>query len=41
MTLRGSEEEENEARDERSRPSVCLSNTGDEIPCAADREAFR
>lgn len=43
MTLRGSEEEEeeNEARDERHRPSVCLSQSGDEVPCSADQEAFR
>ena len=43
MTLRGSEEEEkeDEARKERHRPSVCLSESGDEVPCSADPEAFR
>jgi hypothetical protein len=41
MTLRGSEEDENEARNERRRPSVCLSESGDEVPCSTDPEAFR
>jgi hypothetical protein len=41
MTLRGSEEDENEARDERRHPSVCLDQSGDEVPCSRDPEAFR
>ena len=41
MTLRGSEEEEDEERDEQRRPSVCLSESGDEVPCSDDPEAFR
>ncbi len=41
MTLRGSEEEENEVKNEDRRPSVCLSESGEEIPCAADAESSR
>jgi hypothetical protein len=41
MTLRGSEEDENEARDERRHPSVCLSESGEEVPCSADPDTFR
>lgn len=40
MSLR-SDEDENEARREWNRSSVCRSESGEEVPCAAPREAFR
>ena len=41
MTLLGSEEDENEAKEESRHPSVCLDESGDEVPCSKASEAFR
>jgi hypothetical protein len=41
MSLRGDEEEEHEANKEWRRSSVCLSQSGEEVPCSAEPEPFR
>jgi hypothetical protein len=40
MSLR-SEEREKEAKKERRHPSICLSDSGSEVPCSEDPEPFR
>jgi len=41
MSLRGSEEEENEANKEWRRSSVCVSESGEQVACSAESESFR
>jgi hypothetical protein len=41
MSLRGNEAEENEADKEWRRPSVCRSESGEQVACSTETEVFR